>query len=499
MKKILSNAILLICTLSIIVNCSKDDGPSPKAMPSITTFTPKSGIVGTKVTITGKNFSTSTSENVVKFGNVMAIVTQASATELTTSVPDGASTAKISVTVNGESTSSTDSFTVNAPINLELNESSLELHTSDVEQLTVSGAGENQVTWSSDNEDVAIVDEKGNVKAVGAGTANITVSVDESQASAEITVEPSVFVTVNHYKTTDYTASIWKNGSITELTDGSSNAYANSIDIYKGDVYISGSELDKESENYIAKYWKNGEVNNLTDNSTNTSLSSVKVYNEDIYAVGYENNDYISTAKLWKNGNVENLSDGISTNMPLDLFINSDNAFIAGYENTENKSIAKIWINDAPYLLTDGSNYAKATSIFVTGDYIYAVGYDNHIATLWKNGTPTPLTEEGSMSFAYSVFVDGTDVYVGGSEYSEEGKYIAKIWKNGVPIDLTDGTFNAKVNSVFVYNGDVYAVGYENTIVDNEQINVAKLWVNGTPTTLAGTDYSTYAVSVVVK
>ncbi|NDV17077.1 hypothetical protein GO009_13675 [Muricauda sp. TY007] len=499
MKKILSNAILLLCTFSIIVNCSKDDGPSSKALPSITTFTPKSGTVDTEVTITGKNFSTITSENVVKFGNVTAIVTQASETELKTSVPDGASTSKISVTVNGNATTSTDSFTVSAPINLELNKSSLELHTSDMEQLTVSGAGENQVTWSSDDEEVAIVDESGNVKAVGAGTANITVSVDESQASAEIMVEPSVFVTVNLYKTTDYTASIWKNGSITELTDGSSNAYANSIDIYKGDVFISGSELDKESENYIAKYWKNGEVTNLTDNTTNTSLSSIKVYDDDIYVIGYENNDYIFTAKLWKNGSVEDLSDGINTNHTYDLVVDNQNTYIAGEEFTENKTLAKIWVNGVPTILTDGTNYAQANSIFVSGNDLYVAGSDDNIATLWKNGAPTPLTEEDSPSFAYSVFVDGTDVYVGGSAYNEEGKYIATIWKNGVPTDLTDGTINARVNSVFVYDGDVYAVGYENTIVDNEEINVAKLWVNGSPTILAGTDYSTYAVSVVVK
>jgi hypothetical protein len=46
-----------------------------------------------------------------------------------------------------------------------------------------------EVTWSSDDEDVATVDEEGVVEAVGVGTATITAESGQASGSAELTVE----------------------------------------------------------------------------------------------------------------------------------------------------------------------------------------------------------------------------------------------------------------------------------------------------------------------
>jgi gliding motility-associated-like protein len=80
--------------------------------PTITSFAPASGPVGTTVTITGTNFSTTPANNTVQFNGTAAVVTTSTATSITTTVPVGATTGKISVTVAGNTATSTIDFTV---------------------------------------------------------------------------------------------------------------------------------------------------------------------------------------------------------------------------------------------------------------------------------------------------------------------------------------------------------------------------------------------------
>ena len=86
MKKQLLTILLLFVGLSLW------------AQPSISSFSPASGPVGTEVTITGTNFNTTAADNVVFFGATKATVTTASATSLTVTVPDGANYRCITVT-----------------------------------------------------------------------------------------------------------------------------------------------------------------------------------------------------------------------------------------------------------------------------------------------------------------------------------------------------------------------------------------------------------------
>jgi YD repeat-containing protein len=83
-------------------------------LPSIIEFTPNSGTVGATVTIYGTGFSSTPSQNTVKFNGTTATVTTATPTQIVTSVPAGATTGLITVnTPLGLATSST-SFTVTA-------------------------------------------------------------------------------------------------------------------------------------------------------------------------------------------------------------------------------------------------------------------------------------------------------------------------------------------------------------------------------------------------
>jgi len=81
-----------------------------KIVPSINSFTPTSGPVGTQVTITGMSLSQATS---VKFGGVKATTfTINSNTQVIATVPSGAVTGKISITTPGGTASSAAVFTV---------------------------------------------------------------------------------------------------------------------------------------------------------------------------------------------------------------------------------------------------------------------------------------------------------------------------------------------------------------------------------------------------
>ena len=81
-----------------------------KVTPLVKTFSPTSGPVGTPVTITGTGLSQATA---VKFNGTAATFTVNSDTQITTSVPTGATTGKITVTTKGGTASSSTSFTVN--------------------------------------------------------------------------------------------------------------------------------------------------------------------------------------------------------------------------------------------------------------------------------------------------------------------------------------------------------------------------------------------------
>jgi uncharacterized repeat protein (TIGR03803 family) len=80
-----------------------------KILPSIISFAPPSGPVGTSVVITGMSFSQTTS---VKFGTKAASFTINSNTQITATVPTGAVTSKITITTQGGTATSATNFTM---------------------------------------------------------------------------------------------------------------------------------------------------------------------------------------------------------------------------------------------------------------------------------------------------------------------------------------------------------------------------------------------------
>ncbi|MBX7204613.1 MAG: FG-GAP-like repeat-containing protein [Bacteroidia bacterium] len=89
MKIIILAVLIFICYPCLLL-----------AQPSISSFTPTSGKIGTAVTISGSGFSTTPSSNIVYFGKVKATVTSAASNSLTVTVPNGATYQPITVNVS---------------------------------------------------------------------------------------------------------------------------------------------------------------------------------------------------------------------------------------------------------------------------------------------------------------------------------------------------------------------------------------------------------------
>src|SRR5215213_8973051 len=82
---------------------------------SIIEFTPNNGPIGTEVTIFGTAFSSTPAQNTITFNGVAATVTSASATQIVTNVPVGATTGPISVTSPSGTATTSTSFVVGTP------------------------------------------------------------------------------------------------------------------------------------------------------------------------------------------------------------------------------------------------------------------------------------------------------------------------------------------------------------------------------------------------
>jgi len=104
-----------------------------------------------------------------------------------------------------------------------------------------------------------------------------TISKDYAEAKSVYISGNDVYVALTTGPSTVLRAALWKNGTIQNLT----NEYSiiegpNSVYVSGKDVYVIGGELKRHS-NWVAKLWKNGVAQDLTDGKTDAGANSVFV------------------------------------------------------------------------------------------------------------------------------------------------------------------------------------------------------------------------------
>ncbi len=495
MKKIVITRLSILFFGLLLLSCTKkDDSPTTpeEGGPDITSFSPTSGPVGTEIFITGKNFGSTVAANTVKIGTTTATVSSASTTELFITVPDGATTGKISVTVNGK-TDTGGTFTVTQDeesTGIVLNKNQLTLFTLDSETLSiVSGNDDNaSITWGTNDENIAKVDDNGKITGISEGTTIITATVGDNNVAALVHVKPSVYVVGTENDDSIRSSRLWKNGIPYNI--GGVEAF--SIFTTDTDIFIAGYGVGQDV-NDLAMLWKNGELSYLNDGTKSAQAFSVFVNNNDVYIAGYVDNEGINIATLWKNGESINLSDGSNNAIAYSVYVNELGVYIGGFDDR----VAKVWKLDGNTTSYEEINETGITSIFVSESDVYAAGYElngnTFIGKVWKNGALLYNLTDGTKNAGItSLYVNHTDIYAVGFERNQNDIDVAKIWKNGILNDnLSDGSNNARAHSVCVHKDNIYVAGYDGS--------VAKVWKNGVITNLNVESTSARANSIFVK
>ncbi|CAE7895375.1 unnamed protein product [Symbiodinium sp. KB8] len=471
MKKFSFYYVLALATGLIVYSCSKDKDDAPPTTadaPTISSFSPASAAVGEEVTITGKNFVASTTGNVVKFNGTTASVTAATVTQITTSVPSGATTGKITVKVGSNTaTSSTDFEVLTGPTAIVLDETELSLKTLDTAKLGITNIGDfgdEEVSWSSDNEAAVLVDDDGNLKAVGGGTATINVAIGDLSVTAVVNVTAASFVVGNE----NYVGKVWRNGEEFYSFGNGANQEVELYSLYitdTGDIYAAGSIYDSDQEQMSGAIWKNGNLDSYlvgSNVSGDAQAFSIYVSNDgDVLASGYYYDvDDNEIGVVWENGSVLYTLDENEGDATLNaITIDEENGTVYAVGREGNDAILMVGDGTPEAILPD-SEFSIANDVFVKDSKVYIVGKEDGNAFSWINDETQTLPKSLSAATAESVFVaDNGDVFAVGHETSENAR-LGILWQNGVIVPATADMEDAILKAIGYANDEVYFAGH---------------------------------------
>jgi len=386
--------------------------------PTITKISPSSGRAGDQVVINGTNFSSITSANEVKFNGVAAAVTAATEGKITATVPVGATSGIITVSVSGKTASSSTVFTILANESAHVYISGYRIETS----MTVA-------KYWKDGSPVILSQSN---------------SVAEGATSIAIGGDSDVYVVGNLYEQPLSTMEYWKNGNLASIHNNTL-MNANSIAVSGNDVYVAGFISDSTLAYSAAVYWKNDSVYKLSAGAgVLFSAHAIIVEGSDVYvAWDLKNSNGNHIAKYSKNGVSVTLTDSSVDAHVTCIAVSGNDIYVGGFiDNLSNStSRAVYWKNGSEVTLTDGTNTSTVTGIAISGNDVYFSGVEfnqgntNPVAKYWKNGNAVVLGDGIASSTTSGIAISGSDVFVSGME-----NYHAKYWKNGTSVDISNGS-----------------------------------------------------------
>jgi 6-phosphogluconolactonase len=187
-----------------LLQIARPSPPPPNSL-AIFNFTPQQGGVGANVTIQGQNFAAVSGSNTVTFNGTPATVLSATSTTLVVTVPLGASTGAISVTVGGSTVQSSTFLVVPAMFVTPANPSVPLGNTVKFTAMETLGDGSSKdvtaaATWSSEISSIAAVSNAqgsaGLATTLATGITSITATVGSTSGSSTLTVNPAILVSL---------------------------------------------------------------------------------------------------------------------------------------------------------------------------------------------------------------------------------------------------------------------------------------------------------------
>lgn len=233
----------------------------------------------------------------------------------------------------------------------------------------------------------------------------------------------------------------------TVLSDGEYATSPAAVSVVNGDIYIVG--FDSPGYDRRAVYWKNGHMTHLTDGTTDALAYCVLAVGSDVYIGGYvqpADNKQGGIARIWKNGVVEDLTDGSTVAKVNALFYENGVLYAAGAEKAPGgRWKGVLWTNGRPTYFT-GEVGTEVTGLHVEDGRYMIEGTmtqaDGSIVTcVWTPDGVQILSEGLSLCQGVGLAVAGDDVYVAGNEVdfdyqTYEDINRAHLWKNGAPMQL---------------------------------------------------------------
>jgi hypothetical protein len=250
----------------------------------VTLVNPGAGKVGKTVEIFGKGFSSTPSSNAISFNGVPAVVAAAAPNRLATSVPAGATTGLISVTVTGVgSANSPSAFTVIAAVTVSPTAEVAPLNVSRQFQALLGGSPTSDVVWSVNgvtggNATVGTISTAGLYTAPSTAPAPPRVTVTASHkddrtanASATVTIIPGQGVTIGAAGPTGGVSIQFAN----QPPAGTKFLFLGGICVVEGGVCIGGDVSTEATSGQVIGYMK-----------TASGAGTVAVYRSTCYSSG---------------------------------------------------------------------------------------------------------------------------------------------------------------------------------------------------------------------
>jgi hypothetical protein len=481
------------------------------SLPTITGFTPASGLVGDSVTITGTNFSTTPANNTVKFNGTTAVATSSTSTQIVVPVPAGATTGTITVTVNGNTATSSGSFTVVLPPTITgfAPESGTTGDTVTITGTNFSATPANNTVKFNGTAAVVTISSATQITATvpnGASTGKITVEVGGNTAtsSADFTVEPPITLPVfgGQYEDGDGNTMpcYWIGDERVPLAMGTDTyGWALSPTVTVGNtVYAVGKYYNNTSHKYFPCYWAGSTRHDLTVPAGATSfvITGIAVSNGDVYTVGYYDYQYdadhnVTIPCYWVNTDQPQLlTDPLQIGRAYAnaITVSNGNVYVGGYYLLSDDNPATppyqacYWegttlVNLPTPAIATSNMYVTAITVsggtvYTAGTFYYADGVMTHKACYWTGDNdpvllPSPEGNQSDHSYASSIAVSGGVVYVSG-EYVVDGVDRVCYWKDGDLMNVTSpsGSIDQYSSAMVIINDTVYIGGGYNYMYD---------------------------------